>query len=89
MEGIISCTLTGINVMPYQHPTQPMRVGFISTRVSGSDGVSLEIAKWATVLERMGHICYYIAGQCDRPDDRSILIPEAHFRHPVISQPGF
>ena len=63
---------------------QPMRVGFISTRISGSDGVSLEIAKWANVLEHMGHTCHYIAGQCDRPENRSIVIPEARFTHPVI-----
>jgi glycosyltransferase involved in cell wall biosynthesis len=61
-----------------------MRVGFISTRISGSDGVSLEIAKWANVLEHMGHTCHYIAGQCDRPENRSIVIPEARFTHPVI-----
>jgi hypothetical protein len=67
-----------------EHPIRPMRVGFISTRISGSDGVSLEIAKWANVLEHMGHTCHYIAGQCDRPDDRSIVIPEARFTHPVI-----
>jgi len=70
--------------MQSEHPMQPMRIGFISTRVSGSDGVSLEIAKWAAVLERMGHTCCYIAGQCDRPADRSMVIPEAHFTHPVI-----
>ncbi len=61
-----------------------LRVGFISTRISGNDGVSLEVAKWATVLERLGHTCCYIAGQCDRPADRSIVFPEAHFAHPVI-----
>jgi glycosyltransferase involved in cell wall biosynthesis len=61
-----------------------LRVGFVSTRISGSDGVSLEIGKWVDVLERMGHECVYIAGQSDRPADRSVVIPEAHFRHPVI-----
>lgn len=61
-----------------------LRVGFVSTRISGNDGVSLEVAKWATVLERLGHTCCYIAGQCDRPAERSIVFPEAHFTHPVI-----
>jgi glycosyltransferase involved in cell wall biosynthesis len=70
--------------MPQEHLTPPMRVGFLSTRILGSDGVSLEIGKWATVLERMGHTCYYIAGKSDRPDDRSMVIPEAWFTHPVI-----
>ncbi|MEA3278528.1 MAG: glycosyltransferase family 4 protein [Pseudomonadota bacterium] len=65
----------------------PKRVAFISTRISGSDGVSLEIDKWAAVLESMGHACYYIAGQCDdRPPERSWVIPEAHFRHPAIDE---
>ena len=32
----------------------------------------------------MGHTCCYIAGQCDRPEDRSMVIPEANFAHPVI-----
>jgi len=63
------------------------RIAFVSTRISGTDGVSLEIEKWAAVLERMGHECFYIAGQCDdRPPARSHVIPEAHFTHPVIAE---
>lgn len=60
------------------------RVGFVSTRIAGTDGVSLEIGKWAHVLERMGVDCYYIAGELDRPDERCVLIEEAHFNHPDI-----
>ena len=60
------------------------RIGFISTRFAGTDGVSLETAKWAAVLERMGHDCYYFSGQCDRPDDKCYLVPEAFYRHPTI-----
>ena len=60
-------------------------IAFVSIRISGTDGVSMEIAKWAQVLERMGHQCFYIAGQCDdRPRERSHIVPEAHFTHPVI-----
>lgn len=63
------------------------RIAFVSSRISGSDGVSLEISKWADVLERMGHKCFYIAGQCDdRPQDCSHVIPEAHFAHPAIAE---
>jgi glycosyltransferase involved in cell wall biosynthesis len=63
----------------------PKRIGFISTRISGTDGVSLEIQKWAAVLEAMGHSCFYIAGLCDdRPPERCHIIPEAHFRHPEV-----
>ena len=60
------------------------RIAFVSTRIAGTDGVSLEIEKWARVIERMGMECYYIAGECDRPPERSALIPEAHFNHPQI-----
>lgn len=63
------------------------RIAFVSTRISGTDGVSMEIAKWAEVLGGMGHQCFYIAGQCDdRPQDRSHVIPEAHFVHPEIAE---
>ena len=60
------------------------RVGFVSTRIAGTDGVSLEIAKWAQIIERVGIECYYIAGESDRPADRSFIIEEAHFNHPAI-----
>jgi len=60
------------------------RVAFVSTRISGTDGVSLEIAKWATVIERMGIECFYITGESDRPDEQTYLIEEAHFNHPAI-----
>lgn len=54
-------------------------IGFISTRIAGTDGVSLEIEKWAAVLERNGFDCYYFAGEIDRGDERSLKAPEAHF----------
>ena len=56
----------------------------MSTRIAGTDGVSLEIAKWADVLQRAGVECYYIAGELDRAAERSALIPEAHFNHPEV-----
>ncbi len=60
------------------------RVGFISTRIAGTDGVSLEIEKWADVFEAEGFTCYYFAGELDRPKHVSHLVPEAHFTHPGI-----
>ena len=60
------------------------RIGFISTRFAGTDGVSLEAAKWATVLERMDHECFYFCGECDRPAEKSYVVPEAFYRHPEI-----
>ncbi len=60
------------------------RIGFISTRLAGTDGVSLETAKWARVLTEMGHECFFFAGELDWPPERSYLLPEAHFQHPEI-----
>jgi glycosyltransferase involved in cell wall biosynthesis len=62
------------------------RIGFVSTRFAGTDGVSLEAAKWAGVLEELGHQVFYFAGQCDRPPERTRLVPEAFYRHPVIDE---
>jgi glycosyltransferase involved in cell wall biosynthesis len=60
-------------------------IGFISTRLAGTDGVSLETAKWAQVLEEMGYSCFYFAGELDRSEKQSMLCPKAHFTHPEIS----
>ena len=59
-------------------------VGMISTRLCGTDGVSLETDKWTHVLERMGLTCFYMAGELDRPDEKSFRVEEAHFKHPDI-----
>ncbi|MFQ5945714.1 MAG: glycosyltransferase family 1 protein [Anaerolineae bacterium] len=56
----------------------------MSTRFAGIDGVSLETSKWAEVLEEMGHTCFYFAGLCDRPGERSLVVPEAFFGHPKV-----
>lgn len=61
-------------------------IGFISTRFAGTDGVSLETTKWATVLERLGHKCFYLAGECDRKPEQSFVVPEAFYRHPEIDE---
>jgi mannosylglucosylglycerate synthase len=59
-----------------------VRIGFIATRLAGTDGVSLETAKLATVLRRQGHELFYCAGELDG-DVPGLLIPEAHFADPV------
>lgn len=63
-----------------------LRIGFISTRFDGTDGVSLETGKWALVFEEMGHTCFYFAGKCDRPAEVSYLVPEAFFHHPEMDE---
>lgn len=59
-----------------------MRVGIISTRLAGTDGVSLEVEKIALVLRRLGHEVFYCAGELEG-DDLGMEIPEIHFRDPV------
>ena len=57
-----------------------MRIGFISTRFQGTDGVSLEASKWAKVLEKdLGHECFWFAGKLDTPEKKSLLCTEAFF----------
>ena len=67
---------------------QPKRhgknVGFISTRLAGMDGVSLESAKWAQVLWRHHRASFWFAGKLDRDPDVSMFVPEAHFEHEEI-----
>jgi glycosyltransferase involved in cell wall biosynthesis len=63
---------------------QSRNIGIISTRIAGTDGVSLEIEKWAAILEKLGFTCFYLAGELDRPSDRSFLVEEAHFTHPEV-----
>jgi len=62
------------------------RIGFVSTRFNGTDGVSLETRKWAQVLERMGQSVYYFAGQSDQPKEVSFVVPEAHFLHKDVQE---
>jgi len=65
-------------------PREVKRIAFVATRIAGTDGVSLEIGKWARVIESSGRECFYITGESDRPRDRTVIIEEAHFNHPAI-----
>jgi glycosyltransferase involved in cell wall biosynthesis len=56
-------------------------VGFVSTRFSGTDGVSLEACKWAALFEENGCRCFWFAGEVDRGQTESFIVPEAHFQH--------
>ena len=57
-------------------------IGFISTRFAGSDGVSLESAKWAEVLWDDKHVSFWYSGRNDRDPGFSYCVPEAYFGHP-------
>ncbi len=61
-----------------------IRVGFIATRLSGTDGVSLETAKWVRILAHLGHDSHFFTAESEWPEDRTYLLPEAHFIHPDI-----
>src|SRR5215831_3456850 len=65
-------------------PASNLRIGFVSTRFDSTDGVSLETEKWAHVLERLDHQCFYFSGLSDRPPEISYVVPEAHFEHPAV-----
>ncbi|MDR1418760.1 MAG: glycosyltransferase family 4 protein [Treponema sp.] len=61
------------------------RIGFVSTRFRGNDGVSLETAKWRQVLEKMGYECFFFSGLSDWDSEKSMVVEEAFFGHPVIT----
>jgi len=56
-------------------------IGFVSTRFAGTDGVTLESSKWAEFFERNGFACFWFAGDLDRDEEKSYLVPEAHFQY--------
>ncbi|MFO7902043.1 MAG: glycosyltransferase [Planctomycetota bacterium] len=60
------------------------RIGFVGTRFAGTDGVSLESAKWAQVLWDHKHVSYWFGGKLDRSPDISMSVPHAYFGHPDI-----
>lgn len=60
------------------------RIGFVSTRLAGTDGVSLETRKWSDMLTNLGYECFYFAGESEWPEERSYVVAEAHFEHPEI-----
>jgi glycosyltransferase involved in cell wall biosynthesis len=69
-----------------KHCGRVHRLGFISTRIAGTDGVSLETEKWAEVFQSEGFECFYFAGELDRPPEVSMLYEKAHFKHPEIKK---
>jgi glycosyltransferase involved in cell wall biosynthesis len=62
----------------------PTHIGFVSTRLAGTDGVSLETLKWSGLLTAMDCECFCFAGETDWPADRSYVVPEAHFATPEM-----
>ncbi|MFH0919874.1 MAG: glycosyltransferase family 4 protein [Fibrobacterota bacterium] len=67
----------------FKYPKK-IRVGFVSTRISGTDGVSLEVKKWTQVLKTLNCECFYFAGELDTPASHSFHCREAHFSYPSV-----
>lgn len=59
-------------------------IGFVGTRFQGTDGVSLESAKWAKILWDHHHVSYWYGGLMDRSPDISMNVPHAFFGHEEI-----
>jgi glycosyltransferase involved in cell wall biosynthesis len=57
-----------------------LNIGFVSTRFSGIDGVSLESSKWARVLEDQGHTCFWFAGELSKSNPISLQVDQANFQ---------
>ncbi len=73
-------------IMAKKNNKNNLNIGFISTRISGRDGVSLEIKKWADIFQKNGYQCFYFAGEIDRPANKSMLVKKAHFKHREIEK---
>ena len=61
-----------------------MRIGFIATRLNGTDGVTLEVQKWAKILAKLGHDIYYCAGELGGYAKDGTVIPELHFADQTV-----
>ncbi|WP_404304987.1 glycosyltransferase [Neorhodopirellula lusitana] len=61
-----------------------VQIGFVGTRFAGTDGVSLESAKWAKVLWDHRHVSHWYSGKSDRDPSVSMVVPHAFFDHPDI-----
>ncbi|WP_041082125.1 glycosyltransferase family 4 protein [Thermotoga profunda] len=58
-----------------------MRIALVHFRAGQTDGVSLEMEKWKTVLEKMRHDVFYVAGELNQID--GIKIPSLSMENPT------
>lgn len=61
-----------------------LNIGFVSTRLAGTDGVSLEAGKVVEILSRLQHTCFYCAGELSTSGLSGTVVPEMSFNHPSI-----
>jgi len=62
------------------------RVGFVSTRFQGTDGVSLETWKWNEVLTELGYETFFFSGKSDWFPERSRVVEDAFFGQPRVKE---
>ena len=62
----------------------PSRIGVVATHLNGIDLVSLETSQWCRVLTELGHECFFLTGESNQPEARTVIVPEADIRHPDI-----
>lgn len=63
-----------------------MRIGMVSTRLAGVDGVTFEAAKWEAALGRMGHQLRMCSGVVDTLRTTTRLVPPMHFAWPPAAR---
>ncbi|HEY7846711.1 MAG TPA: glycosyl transferase family 1, partial [Candidatus Limnocylindria bacterium] len=63
-----------------------MRIGIVSTRLAGVDGVTFEATKWEMALERMGHQVRMCSGAVDALRTTARLVPPMHFAWPPAAR---
>ncbi|NLV36998.1 MAG: glycosyltransferase family 4 protein [Clostridiaceae bacterium] len=57
-----------------------MKIALAHFRVGETDGVSLEMDKWAAVLEKMGHTVVFIAGSRGNTLRQTFIIDELYYK---------
>lgn len=60
------------------------KIGFVSFRFAGTDGVTLETIKFANAFSRLGCESYFCAGESTMPN--SMIFPEMHFNHAKVHE---
>ncbi|MFP4211041.1 MAG: glycosyltransferase [Alkalispirochaeta sp.] len=63
---------------------ESFRIGIVSGKLGGVDGVSLEVDKWIDILTSLGHTVFTIAGYYPQPlsripEGRQFLLPDLRF----------
>jgi len=61
-------------------------VGFVSFRLAGTDGVSLEAKKWAEIFGRNNCRSFFLGGEIDTPPEVSMTAPLFHFQEPEVRE---